>query len=71
MAKKKSAPPVASGGARLKAAGKRAMLLGWTPEQFAKIEEAAQAGTLPKPLTVFVMEAALEKAEKILKILAK
>ena len=54
-----------SGGARLKAAGKRAMLLGWPPEEAAAIEPAAKEDG--RPMSQFVMHHALVAAKRILK----
>jgi len=55
----------ASGGARLRAAGKRAVLLGLTPEQHTKIREAAEIDR--RPVTQFLTFHGLAAAEKILK----
>lgn len=61
MAKKKTQ---ASGGARLKAAGRHPVLLGLTPEQRAKIQAAAAADN--RPVTQFLVHHGLAAAEKIL-----
>lgn len=53
-----------SGGARLKASGKRAMLIGWPKDGARKIEAAAKAEG--RPMAQFVMHHALMAAEKIL-----
>ena len=54
-----------SGGAAIKAAGKSAMLLGWSPGDRALIEAAARIDG--RPMTQFVQRAALAAAKKILK----
>jgi uncharacterized protein (DUF1778 family) len=67
MAKKKSTgkPKQASGGARLKAAGKVAVLLGLRPDQAATLRAAAEKDG--RPLTQFLVFHGLAAAEKILK----
>lgn len=54
----------ASGGARMVAAGKKPMLLGWGPEYADLIERAANAQGLR--MTEFVMAAALAAARDVL-----
>ena len=58
----------ASGGARLKAAGKHPVLLGLLPDQAEKIRAAAEADG--RPLTQFFIFHGLAAAEKILKNIA-
>jgi len=53
-----------SGGARLAEAGKRPMLLGWTPEDRAIIEQAARLDS--RPMATFVQVHALAAAKKII-----
>ena len=62
-ARRKKGKP-ASGGARLAAAGRRPMLIGWLPDQREKIQAAATADG--RSMTQFVMFHALKSAEKIL-----
>ncbi len=64
MPKKQPKPKPASGGARLVASGKRAMLLGLSPEDRDLIERAAKADS--RPMTQFVRLAAVAAAKKIL-----
>lgn len=61
--------PQASGGSRLKASGKRPMLLGLTPEQHARIAEAAAVGG--EPMSAVATRGALREAEKILRKIPK
>lgn len=63
MAKNKTAKQ-ASGGARLVAAGRKPMSLGWLPEDHAAIAAAAREERLP--MTAFVIRASLDAARKIL-----
>lgn len=62
MGKKKASQ--ASGGRRLKVAGKWPQLLGWPAEARATIEAAAKIDG--RKMTQFVMHHALRAAEKIL-----
>lgn len=63
MAKKTRKPT--SGGGRMRAAGKKPMLLGWLPEQLEGVRQAAAAeGIYP---TQYVMRAALREAEEFLR----
>lgn len=67
MAEKRKPKPTtqASGGARLKAYGKRAVLLGIFHEEYAMIQEAAQIDG--RPVTQFYMFHTREAAKAILK----
>lgn len=56
---------VKSGGARLIEAGKKAVLLGLTPEQHEKISAAAEADN--RRVTQFLTHYGLKAAEKILR----
>lgn len=51
-----------SGGKRLGMSGRKAMLLGWAPDELEKIREAAKLDAVP--MTQFVMNSALRSAEK-------
>jgi uncharacterized protein (DUF1778 family) len=53
-----------SGGAKLKAAGKRAILLGVTPDQFDILKLAASLEM--RPVTQFVTFHAVQAAEKLI-----
>ena len=53
-----------SGGAKMKAAGKKAILLGLTPEQFDKIKLAASLEM--RPVSQFVAFHTLQAAEKVI-----
>ncbi len=55
-----------SGGAKLKASGKRAILLGVTPEQFEKLKFAASLEM--RPVTQFVTFYAVQAADRIISI---
>jgi uncharacterized protein (DUF1778 family) len=63
MTKKKTLPgseKKTSGGAKLKMAGKRAVLLGLLPEQYQSIQEAAKREC--RPVTQFITFHALQAA---------
>lgn len=64
MPREKKPAKQASGGARLKASGKSAMLLGWSAEEKKKIEDAAKIER--RPMSQFVMYYSLMAAERIL-----
>jgi uncharacterized protein (DUF1778 family) len=53
-----------SGGAKLKAAGRKAILLGVTPEQYDKIKLAASLEM--RPVTQFVSFYAVQAADKVI-----
>ncbi len=53
-----------SGGAKMKAAGKKAILLGVTPEQFDKIKLAASLEM--RPVTQFVTFYTVKAAEAVI-----
>ena len=53
-----------SGGSRLMSSGKKPILLGLTPEQYAKIHRAAELDS--RPMTQFMTLHGLRAAEKIL-----
>ena len=64
MAKRKPKPKQASGGLRLRLAGKWSMLLGWPADARPILEAAAQADG--RMMTQLVMHYGLEAAKKIL-----
>lgn len=51
-----------SGGAKMKAAGKKAILLGVSPEQHAKLKQAATIEL--RPISQFVLFYAIQAADK-------
>jgi uncharacterized protein (DUF1778 family) len=53
-----------SGGAKLKAAGKKAILLGVTPDQFDRLRLAASLEM--RPVTQFVTFHAVQAAERLI-----
>jgi uncharacterized protein (DUF1778 family) len=53
-----------SGGSRLMSSGKKPILLGLTPEQYAKIHRAAEIDS--RPMTQFLTLHGVKAAEKIL-----
>ena len=57
-------PKQASGGSRLKASGRKPVLLGLTPSEHSKVRRAAKIER--RPMTQFLLRYGLAAAEKIL-----